>query len=331
MNTALRIVTSGDLNVAGKRDYISSRDKADIKYGILFSDFIATTVARKVKRMGSSYAANYKTVIYHLNKFSELNDASLFTNSINEEFLDDFILYLEEQGLKQTYIKNLLSLIKAMARKAATHGYAIDATYDDVTIDDEAVFSVYLSMNEITRIYYYKGLTRFQGKIRDLFIIGCLTGLRYSDYSTLKSINFQGDYIVKVTKKTNKKVVIPIHDYVREIYNKRDGNVSAGLTIQHFNRYMKMICKMVGIDDPITFNYTKGGKLVTETKPKWILISSHTARRSAATNLYMTGRLKTFEIMTITGHTTEESFFKYIKTNESDISKHVGADQFFRK
>jgi len=135
----------------------------------------------------------------------------------------------------------------------------------------------------------------------------------------------------KATKKTNKKVILPIHDYVREIYTKYNGNISSGLTVQHFNRYMKKICKKVGLDEPITYSYTKGGVLLTDTKPKYELISSHTARRSAATNMYLTGRFKTFEIMSLTGHTTEKSFFRYIKVTNQTTSKHISGDSYFNK
>ena len=269
--------------------------------------------------------------MYHVNRFSQKEDATIYTNSVNESFLDDFITYLESENLKLTYIKSIVQTIKAMARKAGSYGYAVDCTYDDVVIDDEEAFAVFLSMNEITRIYYFQGLTKKQERIRDLFIVGCLTALRYSDYSTLTKQNFEHDFIVKTTKKTGKKVILPIHDYIREIYNKYDGEVSSGLSIQHFNRYIKMICKKVGIVEDVTYSYTRAGKLATETKPKYILISSHTARRSAATNMYLTGRLKTFEIMSLTGHTTEKSFFKYIKVTNENISKQISGDNFFRK
>jgi len=281
--------------------------------------------------MGISYMANYKTLIYHINKFSQLAEATIYTNSVNEEFLDDFITYLEHENLKLTYIKSIVQTIKSMARKAGSYGYAVDCTYDDVVVDDEEAFSVFLSMNEITRIYYFQGLTKKQQRIRDLFVVGCLTALRYSDYSTLTKQNFDRDFIVKVTHKTGKKVILPIHDYIKEIYEKYDGEISKNLSIQHFNRYIKLICKKVGITETITFSYTRAGKLITESHPKYKLISSHTARRSAATNLYNTGRLKTFEIMSLTGHTTEKSFFKYIKVTNENISKQISGDNFFRK
>lgn len=314
-----------------KKDYINNSRTLEPKTGVLLSDFINNTIIRKSKRMGESFGKNYKTIIYHLNNFSEINDAQIYTNSVNEEFLDDFIIYLEGQNLRLNYIKGLLTSVKSMVRKSATYGYAVDPTYDDVNIDGEESFSVYLSMNEITRIYYFKGLTKKQERIRDLFVVGCLTALRYSDYSTLTKNNFKDGFITKITKKTNKKVVLPIHDYVKEIYNKYDGEIMYGLCLQHFNRYVKMICKKVGLSDQIIYNFTKGGELITEIKEKWELISSHTARRSAATNMYLTGRLKTFEIMSLTGHTTEKSFFRYIKVSREDMSKQISSDTFFRK
>ena len=329
--TAVLKVVHNSHELSGKRDYINYATLTEPKTGVLFIDFISQTVARKAKRMGNSYKQAYKSLIRHLNNFSDFYDVNIFTNSVNEDFLDDFIVYLQEINLKQGYIKNLLALVKAMIKKAGTYGYAVDPSYDDVELEDDIPFSVYLSMNEITRIYYFQGLTRFQERIRDLFVLGCLTGLRYSDYSTLNSDNFQGDYIVKVTKKTGKKVTIPIHDYITEIFEKYDGEVSRGLSIQHFNRYMKMICKNVGLDDPVTYNYTKGGKLITETKPKYELVSSHTSRRSFATNMHMTGRMKPLEIMAITGHTTEKSFYRYIKITKENIAKQISGDSFFRK
>lgn len=190
-------------------------------------------------------------------------------------------------------------------------------------------------MNEITRIYYYKFLRQDKRKakerIRDLFVVGCLTALRYSDYSTLTRENFQGNYIVKRTKKTNVDVKIPIHDYVKEIFDKYSGCIPNGLCIQYFNKYLKVIMKEVGLNDLITYSYTIGGKLITVTREKWELISSHTARRSAATNMYLTGRMKTLEIMRLTGHRSEQNFFRYIRLTSDHTAQSIAGDMFFRK
>jgi len=326
MNTVLKVVK----DLTGKRDYINRLVQSEPKHGVLFADFVAETALRKSKRMSEMYVKNYNTLILHLNAFSEAQDANIYTNSIGEEFLDDFVLYLEGKDLRQNYISNLLSLVKSMAAKAAKYGYAVDPSYDDVDIKLEPSFSIFLSMNKITRIYYFRGLTKKQERIRDLFVVGCLTALRFSDYSTLSENDFTKDFIVKVTKKTKAKVTIPLHDYVREILAKYNGNMYFGLSIQYFNRAIKEICQQIGFTEEIRYSFTKGGKLIYETKPEWELISSHTARRSAATNMYQTARMQTCEIMQITGHTTEKSFFRYIRTSDSDKAKQIAGDNFFR-
>ena len=222
-----------------------------------------------------------------------------------------------------------------MVRIAGQYNYAVDSTYDEIDMRLEETSAVFLSMNEITRIYYYKfekqDKRRAKERIRDLFVVGCLTALRYSDYSTLTKDNYQGDYIIKRTKKTNVDVKIPAHDYVKEIFAKHNGSIPCGLCIQYFNKYLKVIMKEIGLNDLITYSYTKGGKLVTATREKWELISSHTARRSAATNMYLTGRMKTFEIMKLTGHRSEQNFFRYIRLTGDDTARSISGDMFFRK
>jgi integrase len=51
-------------------------------------------------------------------------------------------------------------------------------------------------------------------------------------------------------------------------------------------------------------------------------ISSHTARRSFATNYYLDG-FPTSELMKITGHRTEKAFLKYIKVTKLDTAKRL--------
>lgn len=330
---ALRLVSNTDTqpSIIKSKDYINHFNKNKPKEVVLFIDFISNTIEKRARRFSDSYLPQYTTIIKHLESFCDENRCTLYTNSINEDCLDDFILYLEEKKLKINTIKGIIEKVKSMVRKAAIYGYMVDSSYEEVSVREEEAFAVYLSMNDITRIYYYKGLSKKKERIRDLFIVGCLTALRYSDYSTLTSDNFQKDYIVKLTKKTKTIVRIPIHDYVREIYAKYNGEIPGKLCIQYFNKYIKIIMKEIGINDMLTFNYTKGGELMTKTTEKWNLISSHTARRSAATNLYLTGRMKTYEIMSLTGHTTEKNFFRYIKVTKEDIARTISSDVFFKK
>ena len=318
-----------------RKDYINHFRQSKPLEGIYLSDFIRETVERKSRRKPSNSLAVYSALIGHINSFSAEYDCDIFTNSVTEEFIEDFIIYLENVGLRHNTIVGYIMKLQSMVRKASQYNYAVDPTYNQIDLHLEDTFAVFLSMNEITRIYYYKfrkqDSRRAKEKIRDLFVVGCLTALRYSDYSTLTLDNFQNDFIVKRTKKTNVTVKVPMHDYVREIIAKYGGNIPNGLCIQYFNKYLKLIMREIGLTDKITYSYTVGGKIKTVTKEKWELICSHTARRSAATNLYLTGRMKTLEIMRLTGHKTEQNFFRYIRLTNDDTARSISGDMFFRK
>lgn len=290
---------------------------------------------KRSRRKSENYAAVYDAIMKHIETFSIEFDCDIYTNSVTAEFLDDFIIYLEDQGLRHNTIVGYIQKIQTLVRRAATYNYAVDNTYDEIDLKEEPTNAVFLSMNDITRIYYYKFIKQDKRKakerIRDLFIIGCLTALRYSDYSTLMKDNLQNGYIVKRTKKTNVDVKVPVHDYVKEIFTKYNGLIPCKLCIQYFNKYLKVIMKEIGLNDLVTYSFTKGGKPTTVTKEKWELISSHTARRSAATNMYLTGRMRTLEIMRLTGHKTEQNFFRYIRLTNDDTARSISGDIFWSK
>lgn len=300
-----------------------------------FTSFARESLEKKSRRKSEHYAAVYDAIIKHIDAFSAEFDCDIYTNSVTAEFLDDFIIYLEDQELRHNTIVGYIQKIQTLVRRAAMYNYAVDNTYNEIDLETEPTNAVFLSMNEITRIYYYKFVNqdkrRAKERIRDLFVLGCLTALRYSDYSTLTAENLQDSYIVKRNKKTNIDVKVPAHDYVLEIFAKYHGCIPCKLCIQYFNKYLKVIMKEIGLTDKITYSFTKGGRLQTVTKEKWQLISSHTARRSAATNMYLTGRMKTLEIMRLTGHRTEQNFFRYIRLTNDDTARSISGDMFFRK
>ena len=212
-----------------RKDYINHFRQEKPLEGILFTDFIRDVLEKRSRRKSEHYAAVYDAIIKHIDNFSSEFDCDIFTNSVTAEFLDDFIIYLEDQGLRHNTIVGYVLKIQSLVRRASQYNYAVDYTYDEIDLRTEPTNAVFLSMNEITRIYYYKFVNQDKRKakerIRDMFILGCLTALRYSDYSRLTSQNLINGYIVIRTKKTNVDVKVPAHDYVREIFSKYAGQV----------------------------------------------------------------------------------------------------------
>ena len=143
--------------------------------------------------------------------------------------------------------------------------------------------------------------------------------MRFSDYSNIKPQNLTpaGDLQIRVAK-TDEIITIPILPIVKEILFKYGGKLPPPISNQKTNEYLKEIarkipCFQTNVDKSIT----KAGRRITLTKEKWELISTHTARRSFATNYYLR-EFPTLTIMAITGHRTEKSFRKYIKIGQHE-------------
>ncbi len=108
-----------------------------------------------------------------------------------------------------------------------------------------------------------------------------------------------------------------MHPVVREILERDDYTMPKPISNQKFNHYLKIVCLLSGIDSMESRTRTEGGVLKTTSSPKWMLVSSHTGRRSFCTNMYKRG-LPTITIMAISGHTTEKSFLRYIKVTQEE-------------
>lgn len=274
---------------------------------------------------------NYKTSLQnagnHLQAFSLLLEIPIFTN-LNEQTIENFAFYLQDKNLKLSTIKNNISRIKYLIKKARKAGYETDLSVDDFATQDEEAAAIFLNMREVLKIHRYTNLTAREIEIKDYFVIGCLTALRFSDYSRLQAKNFIRNKIVIKTKKTNTPVQIPIHPIVKEIIQKYNKQLPTPPSIQHFNREIKEICKKIGFTKKLLYERQHGHVRVTKMIPKYKFISSHTARRSAATNMYLSGIIP-FRIMLITGHKTEKSFFRYIRITREENVKILARHKFF--
>jgi len=136
--------------------------------------------------------------------------------------------------------------------------------------------------------------------------------LRFSDFSKLETVDLDKDYIRIKQHKTENRVTIPIMKGMKDVLARYGGSLPPVCSNQHFNRVIKDICALreVGIDRVIGKD-KDGTKIMLSS-----MITSHTGRRSYATNMFKLG-VPTLLIMSATGHKKEEMFLRYIKaTNE---------------
>ena len=196
----------------------------------------------------------------------------------------------------------------------------------------EANKGVYLTMDEIVKLMNAEfDRNDFRGRVRDYFLIGCFTGLRFSDCSSI-SINdivqmeIDGNThsaLIKTQKKTKNEVAIPLlTNDVEKILMKYGGRMPK-ISISGYNKYIKEICRKAGIVSRIRTTSMVGGKEVVRWITKDRLISSHTARRTCITNLYLSGKLDLKQIRDISGHKSEQAFSRYICLSQEENVKTI--------
>ena len=184
----------------------------------------------------------------------------------------------------------------------------------------EEVDHVYLTNSEILKLIEFKDLTAEEIIVRDLFVIGCETGLRFSDFSSLKPNHILSQDISKYQTKTKTKVDIPINTRCRAIlmkYNNKLPNLDRDELTQ-FNKTIKEICKRAKIDENVVLLKTVDGVKKELYFKKYELISSHTCRRSFCTNRFL-AKIPVKVIMAISGHKSEASFMKYLKLGNLEL------------
>ena len=180
--------------------------------------------------------------------------------------------------------------------------------------------AIYLTEDEIEKIYKLDLIENKRlEKVRDLFIIECNTGLRFQDLMHIEKENILKDSIKITIRKTGERLntlLLPDTKTLLKKYNYQLPKISN----TNYNLYLKEIGKLAGINDTIIHNTYKAGKPISTKKKKYELISSHTSRRSFATNMYHR-KYSPVLIMSIIGHKKESTFLKYIRIKNEEAVK----------
>lgn len=280
---------------------------------------------------------NYKKIANIWPDFeSSLGAKGLKFSDITIDIYSRFMEFCDERNYMESTKYQYASLVKAVMNYALEDGVSENTVQNSkgfVTHRSVAVFKkVYLTRDEIARLAALKTEPgTLPDKVKDVFLVGCYTGQRFSDYSSL-SIDEMENIMVdgtahkalrKIQRKTGHTVVIPVlDDNLLTIMNKWNGHLPK-ITISALNATIKVLCREAGINSKVTTFSSRGGKKLRSVQPKYELVSSHTARRSYITNLYMEGTLSTEQIRSISGHMSEESFRRYLCQNQEEEAAEI--------
>ncbi len=300
----------------------------------------------------------YTTTINKLKEFEKAHKIKLRFIDIDINFYNRFKKWMMESTYEKKkgsdpihYTKNYIgalfkNILLFMNESKGKKVHDFDGFMDkDFKSEKEDTDSIYLTQEEIQKIYdleitevlLKKNGYKNQNLIttinslneeRDRFLFGCFTALRHSDYSRLDTLHFKDDIIRIWTVKRDKKVFIPMHYQLRELLKRRGNILPAPISDQKHNKQIKAIGKLAGINEEVILTKTRGGKRIESVNPKHKFITSHTARRSGATNMYLAGVDLKF-IQDILGHSKIEQTIRYIKVTAEDNAKRLIDHPYF--
>lgn len=265
----------------------------------------------------------YEVTFDYLKKYASKTGKKIDFKDINMEFYNGFTEFLQGEKLAVNTIGKKIQTLKIFLNSAKEENKNSFEAYKSkkFAATTEEADTIYLNEEEIKKISECDlSKSPSYDRVRDLFLVGCWTGCRFSDIGQITPENISEGFIRIRQYKTNTPVVIPLHPVVTSLLNKYKGKLPEAISNQKFNIALKEIARLAEINDTINKSITKGGIKISKAFKKCELVTTHTARRSFATNLYRSG-FPTLSIMAITGHSTEKSFLKYIKVTPDEHAK----------
>ena len=280
----------------------------------------------KRQRLKPSSIGSYKTTKGYLLKFQEQTKKVLTLKDFSQTDIDKFsdFLIIDEEFAMNTHAKSMMDLLQiikyAVKLKKIPAAKMIELEFDTRR---EETDSIYLTEDEILQLLEIKDFDdAVHEHVRDVFVVGCFTAMRFSDYSMIDSSAIRNNRLEFVQKKTGGKVTIPIHPVVNSILKKYDNALPKVPKNNEFNRIIKLVGeKLPCLHVPFTKQVTYCRELKQLVDMKFNYLQTHTARRSFCSNEYLKGT-DPLVIQAISGHRSQKSFMRYIK---------VSGDQFADK
>lgn len=264
---------------------------------------IETTKGRRAT-LREAFSQKYPKYVQILNVYEQANLCSADWENITKVNLSRFADELQNRVARNTakyycaMLKSVLSLYSDEVELPKDYAKVL-------SVKGEASVSTWLNEKEIEKIVAYEPHSDTERIVKSQFILGCLTGARYSDYSRFTAANITDGKIVYVSQKTKIKAEIPLSEAAERII--LNGSAIGEVTLNTFNTTIRTICYKSGIR-AVTQVFHKGEEMNGE---KWRFVTSHTARKSFATNVYLRCR-DIFLVSQYMGHSSVDMTATYI-------------------
>ena len=287
---------------------------------------------------------NYRMLVAKLKSIEQEFGCTIMPAMISSVFWNHFVPFLADQKLKYSTIGHVKANLIAVLNWSSKYGVKLNPSYSEVDIPNYIPSKISLTPDEISHIYHFKigqeetysirskkvlklrkNKIETLGKVRDMFVLGCNLGQRYSDLVRISPENFKNGQFSIVQQKTGNKCFVPINQLSIDsritfaILEKYDYRAPYTGDINNYNSYLHELLRHIGEDfmEEVHIDNKINGVITRETKRRYQLISSHSARRSFAT-INTLRNIPRSKILRATGHSSEKAFVRYICYDEEN-------------
>lgn len=270
----------------------------------------------------------YRSMKKHLQAYEQHTKRKVTFDKIDHSFFKSFQNFLvsrtkEVAGETVPMLNNItiakqLSTVKTFLNYAKVQGVTVSDKYKDFKITKDPLEVIALDNDEFETLFYFDlAGNKKLSQVRDIFCFACTTGFRYSDLKQLKREHIRQDEIKLTVIKTGTPLVVPLNPFSKAILEKyKDQRKPLPMiSNQRLNEYVKELCKLAGINEPIEIVRSYGIKREAITYPKYELIGAHTGRKTFVC-LSLEKGMSAEQVMACTGHRDYQSFKRYVNVTE---------------
>lgn len=203
---------------------------------------------------------NYRTLFNNLERFRP----GVLITDIDYQFVSSYDKWLRESGIAHNTRTSRLRLLRAILNEAKKRDIVTSNPFDRFKIPGMVAKKGYITLEQREMLEDMQ-LEGYEDLVRDGFLIGCYTGLRFSDVVSLRQDHISDGWLVKQMVKTSYWVEIPVAKlfdgkmmglvakYGGDIgrLTKRLGSNAA------VNKTLHVLLATVGADTKITFHSSR--------------------------------------------------------------------------
>lgn len=286
----------------------------------LFDQFIEASRGRVKERTRTIYRMTKN----HLSRFATAYGIRLSLERMDVLFYDKWVGYLlNVAGVNNNTAWNLVKNLKVFLRWARDNDHAVNEAFESFSVRKHEPPPITLTAGELSALEQCDLSNEPRiAHARDLFVLLCYTGLRYSDLAQLRPEHRTGDTLRITTQKTSEPLTIPLLPPAKAILARYPALQLHVISNQRLNEYLKEAAQRAGLTTSRTVVDFKGTTRVETTKPLHELIGTHCGRRTFVT-LSLERGMRPETVMRITGHKDRRSFQRYVEITNTVAAREL--------